>query len=111
MGHDGHQRAQLYEDSNVADTIRNSVAIYRNLGTDWVPPPQAAVLPWKTVTNHKWPGSLGPLLPGSLRWGRAINLANVFIDDAVGSAFPRTGPLPEQLKFCFEMYPEVRKRA
>jgi hypothetical protein len=110
MGHDGHQRAQLYEDSNVADTIRNSVAIHRNLGSDWVPPPQAAILPWKTVTNLKWPGSLGPLV-GAARWDRAINLANIFIDDAVGSVFPRTGPLSDKLKFCFNMYPAVRNRA
>ena len=109
MGHDqGGQRSQLYEDQNVADTIKNAVALNRNLGTTWVPPPQAPRLPWKQITNLKH-GALGPL-PSSdkWRWVRVMHLSNHFVNDATGVAFPRNGTLAEKLKFCYdEMYPDV----
>jgi hypothetical protein len=107
MGHNADgQRSQLYEDKNIADSIRDSVSLSCNLGTSWVPPKQAARLPWKGVTNLTWPGSLGTLR-GTERWGRVLNLANIFLNDATGAVFPRKGTEAEKLSFCFNMYPEV----
>lgn len=106
LGHDSKgKRAGGYENPMAVATAKTSVQLMGNSLYAMELPKPKPVYPYADVTPLARPGSLGPL--GTPAWLRAINLANLVVNDATSMPFPRTGSLSAKLLYVYHSIKDV----